>query len=99
MKPNTKTVRKKTASQPSDANRAPGDMPLPLAKPVATAIAPTVRMSSQTDVPSTYFANMRRPQPISSMTFASMVVAESQMATPRKTDSTGVQPNTLVPTA
>ena len=73
-------------------------MPPPCARPVATAIAPTQTMSSQTDVPSTHLAKCRRPQPISSITFASSVVAESQIATPRKTDCTGDQPKNFTPT-
>ncbi len=58
---------------------------------------PTQTMSSQTEVPSTYLANGREDHPISSSTFASSVVAESQIATPRKSDAAGVQPKTRVP--
>ena len=98
MYPNTSTVRKKTASPPRDVRSAPADIRPPCAKPVTTASAPTQTMSSQTDVPSTYFANGRRPQPSSSTIFASSVVAESHIATPRKTDATAPQPKIRVPT-
>ena len=96
--PNTKTARKKTASHPSEPANAEADIPPPVANPVTTAIAPTQTMSSHNDVPRTYFANGRFPQPISSITFASSVVAESHIATPRKADSTDHHPNTRVPT-
>ena len=96
--PNTSTARKNTASHPSDPANAEADIPPPVANPVTTAIAPTHIMSSHSDVPRTYFANGRFPQPISSITFASRVVAESHIATPRNADSTGDHPKTRVPT-
>ena len=55
-------------------------------------------MSSQTDVPSTNFVNGRFDQPISPITFARSVVAESQIATPRKSEGTSPQPKAFVPT-
>ena len=55
-------------------------------------------MSSQSEVPRTYLANGREPQPASSMTLARSVVAESHIATPRNTDWTSDQPKTRVPT-
>ena len=92
-------MRKKTVSPPSDFTSAAADIPSPDAKPVTTAIAPTQMMSSQTDVPSTYFVNGRFDHPISPITFARSVVAESQIATPRKSDGTSPQPKIFVPTS
>ena len=98
MKPNTRTVRKKTPSQKMENANAPTDTAPLATNPVATAIAPTQITSSHTEVPRTCLAKGRELQPISSITFASNVVAESHIATPRKTDCAGDHPNTLVPT-
>ena len=73
-------------------------MPLPRAMPVTNATRPTQTMSSQSDVPITYLTNGRRDQPRSPIIFARSVVAESQIATPRKSDGTNFQPRTRVPT-
>ena len=96
-KPNTRTARKNTASHPSEPANAAADIPFPLANPVTTAIAPTQIMSSNIEVPKTYFANGRFRHPISSMTFARSVVAESHIATPRNADCTGPHPTARVP--
>ena len=69
----------------------------PEATPVTTAIAPTQITSSHSDMPSTFVATGRFDHPSSSKTFASSVVAESQIATPRKSDGTADHPNTRVP--
>ena len=73
-------------------------MPFPFATPVTRAITPTHRMSSKIVVPKMYRTNGRSFQRSSSMVFASSVVAESQMAAPRKSDCTLFQPSTLCPT-
>ena len=70
----------------------------PEATPVTTAIAPTHITSSQSDMPSTFVTNGRFVHPSSSNIFASSVVAESQIATPRNSDGTVGHPKILVPT-
>ena len=97
-KPRTSVTRKKTPSPPSESAAAPIERPLPLATPVATAMVPTQTMSSQTDVPTTYLTKGRSDHLSSPMIFTRSVVAESQMATPRKSEGTEPHPKTLEPT-
>ena len=54
--------------------------------------------SSQTDAPTARSTNGRDDHFISSITLPIMVVAESQIAAPRKTDAAKLQPKNRVPT-
>ena len=90
-------ARKKTNSPPSDFPTAENDA-LPAATPVISATMPMQIISSQTDVPTTYLEKRRDDHFISSITFARSVVDESQIAAPKKSDSTDPQPKNLVPT-
>ena len=93
--PKKKTAIKKIPSPPRDLAIEPIFMPSPLATPVISAITPTQIISSQTDVPRTYFTKGRELQRISSITLARSVVAESQMAAPRNSEGTTPHPRTV----
>ena len=97
MNPKTMTARKKTKSPPSENAAEPRDMWPPFATPVMSAMMPTQMMSSQTDVPTAYLTNGRSDHFISSIIFASIVVAESQIAAPRKSEGTLPQPKHVRP--
>ena len=96
--PSTTVHTKNTANAPRERPTVPKDSPPPFATPVTRAITPTHMTSSRMDVDITYFTNGRFDHFISSMVFAKSVVAESQIAAPRKRDCTDVHPNIRLPT-
>ena len=96
--PNTITATKKSPSPPMLMATLPTCMPEPAATPVMSATMPTVTISSHTLVPSVKLTNARVRQPSSSIILASMVVAESHTAAPRKRLCTIPQPKIRVPT-
>ena len=89
---------KNTMREPSDSPTAPRERPRPFATPVTSAITPTHSTSSRIDVDITYFTNGRLDHFISSIVFASNVVAESHIAAPRNSDGTESQPKMRLPT-
>ena len=94
----TTTPMTKRRSPPRETPTAPRLIPFPVATPVLSAMMPTQRMSSQIVVPKMKRTKGRSLHFISSIVFARSVVAESQIAAPRKRDCTWFHPSRLRPT-